>query len=87
MKHEPFDDAKSIVSMASTLSQASQFTMVTITTDMIDQQEDNQFLILDLREECEYDMFRIKEAINYPAPNLKRDKYFPLLLKFVSDYS
>ena len=83
LKNEPFDDAKSIVSMASTLSQASQFTMVTITTDMINQQEDNQFLILDLREEEEYDMFRIKEAINYPAPNLKRDKYFPLLLKFV----
>ena len=57
--------------------------MVTITTDMLNVGEDYQFMILDLREEEEYDLFHVKEAINYPIPNLKRDKTFPLLLKFV----
>jgi centrosomal protein CEP41 len=39
-------------------------------------------LILDLREEVDYDLYHIVEAINYPSPNLKRDKTFPLLRKF-----
>ena len=35
MENEPFDDNKSIVSMATHLSHASQFTIVTVTTDML----------------------------------------------------
>lgn len=45
-------------------------------------QEENQFIILDTREEKDYDEYHIVEAINYPAPNIKRDRVFPLLLKF-----
>jgi len=37
------------------------------------------FLLLDLREPDEYNLWRIKEAINYPAPNIGRDKTIPQL--------
>ena len=56
--------------------------MVTVDTKALNLNEESQFLILDLREEEAYDKCHIKEAINYPAPNLKRDKTFPLLMKF-----
>ncbi len=67
MENEPFDDNKSIVSMATHLSHASQFTIVTVTTDMLNIdvysyenyfeffKEESQFLILDMREEDAYD--------------------------------
>jgi centrosomal protein CEP41 len=35
-----------------------------------------------LREPDEYDLWRIKEAINYPAPNIGRDKVIPELYRF-----
>jgi len=39
-------------------------------------------LLLDLREKDEYELWRIKEAINYPAPNIGRDKMIPELYHF-----
>ena len=40
---------------------------------------DTEFLLIDLREPEEYEDFHIKEAINYPGPNIKRDKNLPEL--------
>lgn len=35
-----------------------------------------------MREPDEYDQYHIKEAINYPGPNIKRDKWIPQLLQY-----
>ena len=40
------------------------------------------FLLLDMRDPDDYDLWRIKEAINYPAPNIGRDKMIPELFRF-----
>ena len=37
---------------------------------------ETKFILLDLREEEEYKEWHIKEAINFPAPNITRDKTF-----------
>jgi len=39
-------------------------------------------LLLDLRDPDEYDLYRIKEALNYPAANIARDKVIPELYRF-----
>ena len=40
------------------------------------------FLLLDLRDPEEYNLWRIKESLNYPAPNIGRDKVIPELYRF-----
>jgi len=40
------------------------------------------FLLLDLREPEDYNLWRIKEAINFPAPNIGRDKILPEMYRF-----
>ena len=37
---------------------------------------------MDLRDPDEYDFWRIKESINYPAANIGRDKIIPELFRF-----
>ena len=37
---------------------------------------------MDLRDPDEYDFWRIKESINYPAANIGRDKVIPELFRF-----
>jgi centrosomal protein CEP41 len=44
--------------------------------------DQTSFLLLDLREPEEYDFWRIKESINYPAANIARDKIIPELYRF-----
>jgi len=44
--------------------------------------EETKFILLDLREEEDYGKFHIREAINFPAPNISRDKTFSQLLRF-----
>ena len=44
--------------------------------------DETSFLLLDLRDPEEYDFWRIKEAINYPAANIARDKIIPELFRF-----
>lgn len=36
-----------------------------------------QMLLLDMREEEEYLLSHIKGALNYPGPNISRDKWIP----------
>ena len=40
------------------------------------------FLLLDLREKDEYQTWRIKEALNFPAANIGRDRVIPELFRF-----
>jgi hypothetical protein len=41
------------------------------------------FIILDLREREDYDLFHIKEAKSYPATNISRDKFTSEILTLV----
>ena len=43
---------------------------------------ETKFVLLDMREEDEYLKWHIREAINFPAPNMHRDKAFAQLLPF-----
>jgi centrosomal protein CEP41 len=60
----------------------SQATAVTYATEMIGITANTSFLLLDLREPEEYNLWRIKESINFPAPNIARDKMIPDLYRF-----
>jgi hypothetical protein len=41
------------------------------------------FLILDLREKEDYDLYHINEAKSYPATNISRDKFTTEILTLV----
>jgi centrosomal protein CEP41 len=60
----------------------SNVTAVTYATDMIGITANTSFLLLDLRDAEEYNLWRIKESINFPAPNIARDKMIPDLFRF-----
>jgi len=60
----------------------SQASAITYATDMLGITANTTFLLLDLRDPDEYDLWRIKEAINFPAANIARDKTIPELFRF-----
>jgi centrosomal protein CEP41 len=64
------------------LSQTSNLTSITIKTEQLPVGIDTEFLLLDLREPDEYEQYHIKEAVNFPGPNIKRDKFIPQLLTY-----
>ena len=37
---------------------------------------------MDLREPDEYEQYHIKEAVNYPGANIKRDKLIPQIFNY-----
>ncbi len=55
---------------------------VTYNTEQLGITEETTFLLLDMREESEYDDFHIRESLNFPAPNVTRDKIIPELFRF-----
>lgn len=63
-------------------SGVSQVSAVTYATDMLGITANTSFLLLDLRDPEEYNLWRIKESINYPAPNIGRDRVIPELYRF-----
>ena len=74
------DDARSVMTGVSVAM--SQVSAVTYATEMLGITQNTKFLLLDMRDQEEYQMFHIKEAINYPAPNIGRDKIIPELYRF-----
>ena len=73
------NDARSQVSQVSNVSGVSAVTYATEALGITDQ---TSFLLLDLRDPEEYNMWRIRESINYPAANIARDKLIPELFRF-----
>lgn len=63
-------------------SEASKMSSITSATAQLLLADNSEFLLLDLREPDDYDLYHIKESMNYPAPNLGRDKVLPELFKF-----
>ena len=55
---------------------------VTYNTEQLGITNETTFLLLDMREESEYLDYHIKEAVNFPAPNVTRDKIIPELYRF-----
>lgn len=60
----------------------SSVSAVTYATEQLGITDQTSFLLLDLRDPDEYDFWRIKESINYPAANIGRDKMIPELYRF-----
>lgn len=75
-------DAKSQMSGMSNMSQQTTVSAVTYATEALGITDQTSFLLLDLRDPDEYDLWRIKEALNYPAANIARDKVIPELYRF-----
>jgi centrosomal protein CEP41 len=73
------EDTESVYSRA---TGASVGTAVTYATDMLGITSNTTFLLLDLRDSDEYQLWHIKEAINFPAANIARDKTIPELYRF-----
>ena len=71
-----------VKSSTGSIMSLGQESVVTCTTDMLGITQDTKFILLDLREEEDYKKWHIKEAINFPAPNINRDKTFAQLLRF-----
>uniref|UniRef100_A0A7S3MV81 Rhodanese domain-containing protein n=1 Tax=Strombidium inclinatum TaxID=197538 RepID=A0A7S3MV81_9SPIT len=55
---------------------------VTYATEQLGLTDQTTFLLLDLRDPEDYDFWRIKDSINYPAANIARDKIIPELYRF-----
>ena len=69
------DDNQSVTSQQTAKSNITNVTAVTYATDMLGNLSEIDFIILDLREECDYERIHVKEAINFPAVNISRDKF------------
>jgi centrosomal protein CEP41 len=73
------EDTRSVMTHQTGVSQISA---VTYATEMLGITQNTKFLLLDMREPEEYALFHIKEALNFPAPNIGRDKIIPELFRF-----
>ena len=56
-------------------SRATIMTIKTRYNELVEINDETDFLLLDLREPEEFAKYHIKEAISFPAPNINRDKY------------
>ena len=72
------NENKSVISQqtAGTVkSSITNVTAVTYATEMLGNLSEIDFLILDLREACDYERIHVKEALSYPAASISRDKF------------
>ena len=60
----------------------TQVSAVTYATEQLGITQNTKFLLLDLRDTEEYTLYRIKESLNFPAPNIARDRIIPELFRF-----
>jgi centrosomal protein CEP41 len=74
-QEDPKDDNKSITSQQTAKSNITNVTAVTYATEMLGNLSDIDFIILDLREACDYERIHLKEAVSFPAVNISRDKF------------
>jgi centrosomal protein CEP41 len=72
---EQKDDSKSVASQQTAKSNITNVTAVTYATEMLGNLSEIDYLILDLREDCDYERIHIRDALNFPAVNISRDKF------------
>jgi len=78
-------DNQSVYSMKSHMTQKSDISRVsaiTYATEQLGINDNTEFLLLDLREPDDYELFHIKESTNFPGPNILRDKTLPEFYRF-----
>jgi centrosomal protein CEP41 len=75
-------DSHSVASLLTHKSEAVKSVVTTQAGDLAGVSNETNFILLDLREAEEYAKWHIKEAINFPAPNISRDKTLAQLLRF-----
>jgi len=78
-------DNQSVYSMRSHMTQKSDISRVsaiTYATEQLGINDNTEFLLLYLREPDDYELFHIKESINFPGPNILRDKSLPEFYRF-----
>ncbi|CAG9327215.1 CEP41_2 [Blepharisma stoltei] len=74
------EDTASIYSMA--VSEApSAYSVVTVNTEALGVNQETEFVVLDLRDEDEYNRFHIKDSISFPSPNVTRDRILPQVFR------
>jgi len=81
---EEIKDDKSEFSVQTGISQQSRLSAITVATQDLGLNSETTFLLLDLREPDEFVLSHIKEALNFPAPEISRDKFIPDLYRYVS---
>ena len=74
------DDNKSVASQQTNKSNMTNVTAVTYATEMLGNLSEIDFIILDLREESEYERVHVIEAVSFPAVNISRDKFTQQLI-------
>ena len=74
------DDNQSVASQQTAKSNITNVTAVTYATEMLGNLNEIDFIILDLREECDYERIHLREAISFPAVNISRDKFSQQLI-------
>jgi len=74
------DDNKSVASQQTNKSNMTNVTAVTYATEMLGNLSEIDFIILDLREESEYERVHVIESISFPAVNISRDKFTQQLI-------
>ena len=74
------DDNKSVASQQTNKSNITNVTAVTYATEMLGNLSEIDFIILDLREESEYERVHVIESISFPAVNISRDKFTQQLI-------
>ena len=81
-EEEVKEGAAETESVFSLNTNATGVSAVTYATEALGITSDTKFLLLDLRDEDEFDKWHIKEAICFPVANLARDKVSPELFRF-----
>ena len=77
---EQKDDNKSVISNQTNKSNMTNVTAVTYATEMLGNLNEIDFIILDLREESEYERIHVLEAVSFPGVNISRDKFTQQLI-------
>ena len=77
---EQKDDNKSVASQQTNKSNITNVTAVTYATEMLGNLSEIDFVILDLREQSDYERVHVIEAISFPAVNISRDKFTQQLI-------
>lgn len=58
-------------------------TSKTMKTQYLELNENTEFILLDFREPADYRKYHIREAISFPGPLLKRDRFLPIIHQYV----
>ncbi|CAD8093572.1 unnamed protein product [Paramecium sonneborni] len=75
-------DAQSQYSQKTRFTEVSQVSAITYATEQLGLTDQSEFLLIDLRDQDDYQLYHIKEAINFPAPQLRQDKLTQQIFRF-----